>query len=286
MITSHDPAGPAEQPATIHCVLAAYADACVLTEAIPELRKQLVPPCGAPLSANFLKHADEQTYAGLTAVFEAIRSHRLATAGGPSPFRDWGVVGSPRFLGRAAMSSDLPRFLVEGAWDVSPHMIPHRSLHSLSGTVSQALGIKGPNYGAGGGPGAEAEGLLAAVSLLESMHLPGVWLVCTCLDPERSADHATGRPLPGTRSKGLALALMPAGTPGGVHMEMTIGRSAPASQAITLDVLAELLRQLTQKPSVTHPFGISGRLTLRRGMPVGQGPHFALLSPERSLATH
>ena len=122
------------------------------------------------------------------------------------------------------MASDLPRFLAEGAWDVSPHMIPHRSLHSVSGSVSQALKIHGPNFGVGGGPGCEAEVLLAGAALLEGMRLPGVWVVITRLDPELPDDGKTGRPVPGTFSRGLAMALRPAGAAGPIHLEMTVGQ--------------------------------------------------------------
>jgi hypothetical protein len=121
-------------------------------------------------------------------------------------FDDWGVVAGPRFLGRPAMAAALHRFAAEGAWGVSPHLIPHRSLHSISGTVSQALKIHGPNFGVGGGPNAVLETLLAALALLEGKKLPGVWAVLTGLDPELPPDEA-GRMAPGTYCVGLALAL-------------------------------------------------------------------------------
>jgi hypothetical protein len=240
--------------------LAAHAVTSVPVESIGELRRRLVRLDGTPLPANFLKHADEQTYAGLAAVFQAIGEHSLLAQA--TSFRDWGVVGAPRFLGHAPMTSDLPRFLVEGAWDVSPHMIPHRTLHSLSGTVSQALTIHGPNFGAGGGPGAEGEGVLAAVALLEAMRLPGVWLVMTRLEPELDADHTTGKPRPGTLSQGLALALMPAGTPGIASLELTVGQSPCTS--LTLASLADLLGQLRHHASVSQALGAGSRLTFRR----------------------
>jgi hypothetical protein len=271
-------------------VLAAHAAVCVPVEAIGDLRRQLAPPGGAPLPANFLKHADEQTFAGLTAVFQAITAHGLP----PGTFRDWGVVGAPSFLGRAAMTASLPRFLVEGAWDVSPHMIPHRSMHSTSGAVSQALGIHGPNFGVGGGPGAEIEGLLAAISLLHDMNLPGVWLVSTWLDPELSADRTTGRPVPGTRSCGLALALVPTaaaseGT-GIANVDLTMGELDASASSVTRIGLADLPAQLAHHGRLSYPLGTNGRLTLyRRSHASGStaarshGPHFGLRSPERSL---
>jgi hypothetical protein len=156
------------------------------------------------LPASFLKHADEQTVAGLAAVFKAVHVGELQT----TDFSDWGVLAAPRFLGRPAMAAALQRFKAEGAWGVSPHLIPHRSLHSISGTVSQALKIHGPNFGIGGGHGAAAEALLAATAMLEGQKLPGVWVVLTCLDPEQPPD-VNGLPAAGTQCVGLALALTP-----------------------------------------------------------------------------
>jgi hypothetical protein len=288
---SLDPPGPAVPVANpVCCVLAAHAAVGVPVEDLGEMRRHLAPPGGAPLPANSLKHVDEQTVAGLAAVFQAITEHGLAG----ETFRDWGVVGAPSFLGRAAMTASLLRFLVDGAWEVSPHMIPHRSLHATSGTVSQALGIHGPNFGTGGGPGAETEGLLAAFSLLQGMNLPGVWLVSTWLDPELSADRTTGRPVPGTRSCGLALALLPTSRVsegvGIAHLEMTIGEPHTSTASLSRTVLVDLPTQLAQHATLSYPLGTNGRLTLHRrshasGHSVRRthGPHFGQLSPERSL---
>jgi hypothetical protein len=151
-----------------------------------------------------LRHADEQTVAGLAAVFHAIHDHGLSADG----FRDWGVLAAPRFVGRPTMATALERFVAEGAWGVSPHLIPHRSLHSVSGTVSQVLKTQGPNFGVGGGPGSEAEALLTAAAMLRCQRLPGVWAVLTCLDPD-AAPGASGQPAAGTHVVGLALALVP-----------------------------------------------------------------------------
>jgi hypothetical protein len=173
-------------------------------EGLPQWRRQPGPVVGEPLPSGFLKHADEQTVAGLAAVYQAIHDHGLPADG----FRDWGVLAAPRFLGRPAMALALQRFAAEGAWGVSPHLIPHRSLHSVSGTVSQALKVHGPNFGVGGGPGSEAEALLGAAALLERRRLPGVWVVLTRLDPEQPLD-PEGRPAAGTTCLALALALVP-----------------------------------------------------------------------------
>jgi hypothetical protein len=192
----------------ICCDVAADAVVRVSLESLPALRRNPGPSFGEPLPACFLKHADEQTVAGLCAVYQAIQKGGLQAG----DFRDWGVLAAPRFLGRPTMAAALQRFAAEGAWGVSPHLIPHRSLHSISGTVSQALKIHGPNFGVGGGPGGTVEVLLAATALLEGKHLPGVWVVLTCLDPELPPDE-TGRLALGTQAVGLALALTPVSPP-------------------------------------------------------------------------
>jgi hypothetical protein len=203
--------------------VAADAVVRVSLESLPELRRHPGSLPGAALPVSFLKHADEQTVVGLAAVYQAIHGANLQA----SEFRDWGVVAAPRFLGRPAMAAALQRFAAEGAWGVSPHLIPHRSLHSISGTVSQALKIHGPNFGVGGGPGGIVEVLLAATALLEGKRLPGVWVVLTCLDPEAAPDEA-GRLAPGTQAVGLALALMPIQTSGSrLRLHVVCGAPQP-----------------------------------------------------------
>jgi hypothetical protein len=155
--------------------------------------------------ATFLKHADEQTVVGLSAVLQAIENHGLTR----HDFRAWGVVGVPRYFGRGAFAIALERFRAEGAWGISPHLIPHRTLHSLSGSVSQALKIHGPNFGAGGGPASVSEGLLCAAALLAGGTVPGVWLVLTGWQPELAVDRQGNPTTPDVACQGVALALVP-----------------------------------------------------------------------------
>jgi hypothetical protein len=162
------------------CDVAGYATQQAPADALPALRQKPSPLTGEPLPAAFWKHADEQTVVGLTAVFDAIRQHQLD----PGSFSDWGILAAPRFLGRAALAVALNRFTLEGAWGISPHLIPHRSLHSISGTVSQALKIQGPNFGVGGGPNAAGEALLVAGGMIADERLPGVWVILTGFEPE------------------------------------------------------------------------------------------------------
>ena len=189
-------------PARIECAVAARALLRVPVEQVAPLRKQ-PGPAPSPFPVSFLKHSDEQTVVALAAVFTAIRDHQL-----PGDFRHWGAVAGPRFLGRATTAAAVPRFLAEGAWGVSPHVVPHRSLHAVSGTLSQALKLHGPNFGVGGGPGSEGELMLADMALLQGMRLPGVWLLFSRCQPDLCPD-GSGAPPPGTEIQALALALVP-----------------------------------------------------------------------------
>jgi Beta-ketoacyl synthase, N-terminal domain len=200
-------ARPADQ--AVCCAVAAHGVIEADSQAVAALRTAPSPPGVPALPANFLKHADEQTVVGLFAVFQAIQNHGLAD----EDFADWAVIAAPRFFGRAILAAALRRFSLEGAWGVSPHLIPHRSQHSLSGTISQALGIHGPNLGVGGGPSSASEVALVAASFVAKEEVPGLWVVLTAWDPEPTFSDvaATSRnglssPTPST-CKGVALAL-------------------------------------------------------------------------------
>jgi hypothetical protein len=184
--------------------LAAFGVVQIAEKDLPSVRR--APAAGQTgfLPANLLKHSDDQTVAGVAAVCRALQTFQLD----PTSFSDWGVLGAPRFLGRSTMAGALKKFFADGAWNVSPHLIPNQTLHSLSGTVSIALNIHGPNFGVGGGPDSESEGLLAAAALLSQRKLPGVWLVLTGWDPEPVAD-ADGRNRLASVCTGVALALTP-----------------------------------------------------------------------------
>ncbi len=215
------------------CEIAAEATVRANLDSLEQLRRHPGPVHGEPLPAALLKHADEQTVAGLCAVYQAIARADLQD----TCFCDWGVVAAPRFLGRPTMAAALQRFVAEGAWGVSPHLIPHRSLHSVSGTVSQALKIHGPNFGVGGGPDGTVEALLAATALLERKKLPGVWVVLTCLSPQLPPDEA-GRMPPGTQAVGFAVALTLSSTSGS-PLRLHIIRGVPDAE-----ILARINREL------------------------------------------
>ncbi len=136
---------------------------------------------------------------GLAAVLRAIREGGLDPLG----FGEWAVLAAPRYFGRAAFERAFPTFQEEGAWGISPHLIPAHSLHSPSGTISQALKAQGPNLGVGGTPGGEFEALLFASTLLMTGASPGVWLVLTARESERDGSALAGD------YEALALALSP-----------------------------------------------------------------------------
>ena len=204
------------------CSVRAFGAARASLDGIAALRKAPGPPLREPLPASLLKHADEQSVVGLAAVAHAIHDCGLRER----TFADWGVLGAPRFPGRLCVREQFLRFRQEGALGVSPHIIPHRSTHSLSGTLSLALQMRGTNFGVGGGEGALVEGLLAGLAVITEGRLPGLWLVLTEWDPEpvpgrpRSATgavcHAVALALAATLpdDPGPRLRLVPAGTGG------------------------------------------------------------------------
>jgi hypothetical protein len=199
------------------CEILAYATVQATADRIVALQ-QTPGPGGEPLPSSFWKHTDDQTVVGLSAVLLAIQRQGLD----PKSFTDWGVIAAPRFLGRAALGMALHRFALEGAWGISPHLIPHRSLHSISGTVSQALKVHGPNFGVGGGPHAAAEAIAVAGGLLADHRLPGIWVVMTGYHPEMPAinpadPEATPKVSPPAVAGAVALAL--------VRNELATGRS-------------------------------------------------------------
>jgi hypothetical protein len=184
---------------------------------LPALRRRPgpVPEGWSRTPPSLLRYSDEQTVAGTAAVFAAIE----AMGTGPDRFEGWGVVAASRYLGRANLAAALRSFRAEGVWGTSPHLIPHFALHSPSGTISLALGLHGPNVGAGGGLHAAAEGFLAALTWLTAGVVPGVWLVLSGWTPElvpekregaTETPHPPGTPHAEIECQALALALRPA----------------------------------------------------------------------------
>jgi len=154
---------------------------------IPELaamRKQ-PPACFSPkLSPLFLKHSDEQTLASLMALYRATADFGLEG----EDFGPWAVVSISRFLGRGAFAAMRDKYTVDGAWGVSVQLIPHRTSHSVAGTISLGLGMHGPCVGVNGGTDGENSGLLALPCLMRQRQWRGVWLVSSNWSPELTVD--------------------------------------------------------------------------------------------------
>jgi hypothetical protein len=185
------------------CAIVAFAVLRVPQDDFPALRKRPGPDVGKSLSSGLLRQSDEQSVAGVAAVFHAINDFNLQDLS----FADWGVVGAPCLLGRMASAAVLDKFRRLGPRGVSPLVSPYLSLHAVSAMISVGLQAHGPNLGVGGGPGAVAEGLLAGLTLLLEPSTPGVWLVLTGWDPEPDAADSGAAP---AVCHAVALALVPA----------------------------------------------------------------------------
>ena len=203
---------------------------------------------------TLLRYSDEQTVAGVAAVFTAL------DLGGfePGRFADWGVVAASRFLGRATLSQTLRDFATEGVWGTSPHLIPHFALHSLSGSISLALRLQGPNLGVGGGLHATAEGFLTALTWLAGGIVPGVWLVLTGWSPELVPAAPGGANQEGSECLALALALMAADTRSDQPLPLVrIRRSGEASRGVLSVPDLPWLAQRLGRTEVASPVTIA-----------------------------
>lgn len=201
------PTSAATEPGvTLECGIAAFGTANLDGEQLTVIRKAPAAQMSMPLAPSVARHCDEQTMASLFAVGEAMRRMQATT----SDFEAWGIVASTRYLGRSFFAQSLDKFDREGPWNTSVQVVPHRSLHSTSSTISLALGCHGPNVGVGGAIDGEGQALLTAASMLDEFALPGVWLVLAGWSPELNID-AVGQPTHEARCHALALALKPAG---------------------------------------------------------------------------
>jgi len=200
------PSTPARAPVT--CGIAAHAFVETRLSQLGPLRDQPGPERSPALPPRFLRHCDEQTVVAVQAMLAAIASL-------PADRRDCsehGVVAASCQAGRLATAASLAKLRTAGAVSVSPHIVPQCSLHSIAGAVSVALGMHGPNVGVGGGPDAVAEGLFAALSLLQpggGADAAGAWLVVSDWADEPTLD-ATGAVLGDPTCRALALCLEPA----------------------------------------------------------------------------
>lgn len=231
MSASSGPAGP------LDFWVRAWAFRRVPIEGVAPLRK--APSSSHKFPLSLLKNADEQTVVVLAALMEAVEG-----LGQPlDTYRDWGVLGAPRFIGRDCIGQAIPEYTREGPWSVSPHIIPHRSLHSTSGTITLALGSGGPNHGVGGGPDGETEGLLAALAMLWERPVPGVWLTLSRVTPVTHCDISLGRPPDGSAVEALVLALTREGPGVALRMDPTPTTDQVLGKGCDLDSVLHLLQQ-------------------------------------------
>jgi hypothetical protein len=213
--------------------------------AVAGLRRGLGPPGKPPFPATFLKASEEQTILAVAAVARAVADFGLQGM----PLTDWAVIGAPRSLGRLAAAEAMHKFAGGGALKVSPFIVPHRSLHAVSGTISQGFQIQGPNFGVGGHPGAVLEGLLAALTLLEERPPPGLWLVLSEYEPEPVPDREGICAHP-VVCRALALAFRPGASgrellrvrllpPGGAGWPSTLAAGQPPTVAELIHFLGQ-----------------------------------------------
>lgn len=187
------------------CTLAAHAAFEAGLDAIGELRETPGLEVAPQLPPRFLRHADEQAVVGMATVLRAMAAYPDSSA----DFSHWGVLAAPCMPGRLNGAYILSKFQQQGAAAVSPHVIPQHSLHSVSSAISVGLGMRGPNFGIGGGPEALAEGLTVAMSFLHGAAVPGLWLVLTQWEPEAIPDGNGGSCVPAL-CRAVALGLLPA----------------------------------------------------------------------------
>ncbi len=185
------------------CAITAWATVRANPQAIAKWRKQPLTIGPEVLSTSSLKHADNQTVTAL----EAVRVAQEHFAGTRPDFRHWGVIAGTNFLGRERCARSILAYPTDGAWGVSPHFIPHQSIHAISGTISQALQSHGPNLGVGGGPNAVPDTFLLAASLLIDAAMPGLWLVL--VGHESECIPGLGGDLAAPDCLSIALALVP-----------------------------------------------------------------------------
>jgi len=268
----------------VTCDLIAHHGVQATAETIQLLRRRPGPGAGEKLPHNLLKHADEQTVVSVAAVLETIHHSRL----NGQDFSNWGVVAAPSFLGRVTLVGALRRYDTEGAWGISPHFIPHRSQHAVSGTISQILKIHGPNLGTGGAPGGSVDAFLAAAVLLEGNRLPGVWVVLSDWEPEMMPDEM-GTPTPADavcRATALALVPVQAGWQGprlriaargpGQHNAADTGRAVKSSSG--LGALLGVLGSSDRSPTtVIWQLEGGGWIELKKGGSGVRPPKYKLL---------
>jgi len=223
---------------TVELGIKAYAGVEAARSTIPAFRKQLNQEYS--LSPSVLKYAEEQTVISLAAVLYAIRDFGL----NKEAFAEWGVASGPRFLGREHLARHLDKCHLQGALGASPLITPYLSLHAVSGTISLALRIHGPNLGVGGGNGSMKEALLAGLAMQQEQSLPGVWVTVSEWDPEPIPNDASQQPEPVCRA--VSLALIPAEVDQGLKLRLVPNGEERARASATVADLAQFLAKSSE----------------------------------------
>jgi hypothetical protein len=221
------------------------------------LRRTVGVPGGPPLAPSFLKAAEDQTVVALVALARAARVLGQSS----EAYREWGVVAAPRSLGRLGAAEAIHKYEQGGAWKVSPLIVPHRSPHSVSGTISLAYRIEGPNFGVGSHAGAVVEGFLATLTLLDEGRLPGVWLVLSEADPEPVPDDAGACVVPVVYR---ALALGFGASAAGLHLVWGEPSAATAPAPTVAELIAFLGADGQGPRRWSYTLGWGARLELER----------------------
>jgi hypothetical protein len=211
-------------------------------KAIAQWRKEPIVRGGKP-SVSLLKNSEDQTVLGWRAVHAAIEHQHWQERS----FADWGVIAAPNLCGRVTNAQSLHLYQKEGAWGISPHLIPHQSLHAMSGTISQALQLHGPNFGVSGAPNASPDAFLMAAAMMMDGRLPGLWVVLTGYETEW-IPAADGRPTQGPMCQAAALALTHDADGAGLHLSLGHATDETACPDFCLARLADALAPAAGAP--------------------------------------
>jgi beta-ketoacyl synthase-like protein len=236
---------------TVRCRVAASGVLRGSAEAIAQWRKQPMVVGTAKWPISFLKHSDDQTVMAVQAVLWAMEQQGWQDRS----FTDWGIIAAPGMFCRIANAQTIRRYEQEGAWGVAPNLIPHHSLHAISGTLSQLLKIHGPNLGVGGATNPETSALLIAGAMLMDRRLPGLWVVLTGHEAEWIPAADGSHPI-APICQAVALALT-ATDPTATGLHLSIGQipeargdqSLPLLHELSLGALADELPAVANVPS-------------------------------------
>ncbi len=241
------------------CGLAGWGVVRIPWAEIPRRRQDPGPAAGLT-PAPHLKLADEQTVVACAAVLDACARSGWA----PTDFGEWGVLAAPTYIGRAKFAPSLRRFRKMGARGVSPLIIPTMSNHAVAGTLCLILDSHGPNFGIGGSTPMVDELLLNALSLSDE-RCPGIWAVITAWAPEPIPDdEGNGITTPAV-GVGVALALVPHASSGGVRLVAPASGGSAPETAGTVFELADFLEQNGSNAIWHCPILGGGHLELSAG---------------------